>query len=134
MTLKEHGTFTLEIRQEILLINPIGAWNLEMAQHFCADYREFCRELIEQPWGSLLDFGQWQLGPPDMWQPIEELAVWLSHRHHSFEAVICPLSIQKQLIKRRFEITPGLITEFFDDWDKAFAWCLQQTQQLRAST
>jgi hypothetical protein len=73
----EHGSYTIEVRQRILVARILDAWNLKTAIHFCNEMEKLAVTMSGEPWAILSDLTQWQLSTPEVGAEIARQAVKL---------------------------------------------------------
>jgi len=120
--MKDHGSFTFEQKGQLIISRAFDAWNKETAQSMCKQMYILANKINDKPWGILVDLTQWEFGPPDMWEPIEDLNRWANDHNQKFEAVVCGLNIQKKLLENSQEVFREVESEFFDNEAKALQW------------
>lgn len=118
----EHGSFRMEINAQTLIIRCYGAWNIQTVIRMCQEYREHVNRISDSPWACLVDFTQWELSTPEMWEHIDELNEWGNANNQKFEAVVCSLSIQQHLMEISHDVLTNVDARFFDNLTQAYEW------------
>ncbi|RHW75395.1 STAS/SEC14 domain-containing protein [Colwellia sp. RSH04] len=118
----EHGSFSMEINAQTLIIRCYGAWNIQTVIRMCQEYKEHVNSISDSPWACLVDFTQWELSTPEMWEHIDELNEWGNANNQKFEAVVCSLSIQKHLMEISHDVLTNVDARFFDNLTQAYEW------------
>jgi len=86
--MKEHGTFELELKGQLIIVRAFDAWNIETSQSLCNNYLKLVDKIKDKPWGCFVDLTKWEHGTPDMWEPIDETNAWAKKHNQKFEAVV----------------------------------------------
>ena len=119
---KEHGSFEIEVINQVVVLRSFGAWNVETAIHMRNDFQQIASKIANRPWACLVDLRSWELGGPEIWSPIERLNMWCDQNNQKLEAVVCSLLIQKHLLENAQKALLHSETEFFDNINKAKIW------------
>lgn len=122
MTATLHGKYKIYWQDHLLVVECHGAWSKETAVAFCEAIKHEVTGLQGKAWGCLVDVRHWQLGVPEIWQPIAEQDQWLDSHGHQFEAVVCNLKIQEELIRKSHRNQPHVQSAFFENIDEAKTW------------
>lgn len=60
-----HGSFSLELRGNILVFRAAGAWNKETAIQFATQANQKLKPIAGQPWCIFSHISNWELSTPD---------------------------------------------------------------------
>ncbi len=118
----EHGSFEMKIIEQTLVIKCFDAWNIQTVKRMCKEYKEHINKISDKPWACIVDFTQWELSTPDMWGYIDELNEWGNNNNQKYEAVVCSLLIQKDLMESSHEVLTNVEAKFFDHLTQAYDW------------
>lgn len=118
----EHGSFTLEVIDQTLIVKCFDAWNIETVIRMCKEYKECIEKIYDKPWACMVDLTQWELSPPQMWEEIDTLNRWGNSNNQKYEAVICSLSIQKSLMQESHSVLTNVESKFFENIEEATRW------------
>jgi hypothetical protein len=118
----EHGSFEFELRGQVLIMRPEGAWNVETAIRCCKEYKELAKTINHSPWACVVNLLSWELGTPDIWLEIDTVNAWADKHNEKFEAVICSNTVQSRLLEQTYEKFTNVQTKFFDSEAKAIEW------------
>lgn len=89
----EHGSFEFELKGQVLIMRPKGAWNVETAIRCCQEYKMLAETINHSPWACVVNLLSWELGTPDIWPEIDAVNAWADKHNEKFEAVICSTEI-----------------------------------------
>lgn len=120
--MNEHGSFTIEVKDQTIVVNCFDSWNSETVIRLCKEYTEHVNTISDKPWGCLVDFTYWELSTPDMWEKIDELNEWGNVNNQKYEVVICSLSIQRTLMEASHEVLTNVETKFCENLAQAYDW------------
>lgn len=120
--MNEHGSFTIEVKDQTIVVKCFDAWNSETVIRLCKEYKEHVNTISDKPWGCLVDFTYWELSTPDMWEKIDELNEWGNANNQKYEVVICSLSIQRTLMEASHEVLTNVETKFCENLAQAYDW------------
>jgi hypothetical protein len=118
----EHGSFEFELKGQILIMRPEGAWNVETAIRCCKEYKTLADTINHSPWACAVNLLSWELGTPDIWLEIDNVNAWAEIHNEKFEAVICSTSVQTAMLEKTYEKFTNVQTKFFDTEDESLEW------------
>jgi hypothetical protein len=120
--MQEHGSFELKVKNKTLISTLFGAWNYETTIRYSKECKQLVDNLTDEPWGSLVDFTEWELATPDILEVVDELNAWASINNLKYEVVICSLSLQQQLMEQYQESLTSVETKFVKNLEQAYEW------------
>lgn len=120
--MREHGSFKISIIEQTLIVKCFDAWNVETVISMCKEYQKQVSNIYDKPWACLVDFTQWELSTPDMWDYIDELNEWGNIHNQKYEAVVCNSSLQQYLMENSHEVLTNVEAKFFDSLEDAHQW------------
>lgn len=120
--MKEHGAFNMQVVDQTLIVKCFDNWNHETVKRLCKEYKNHVRGISDKPWGCLVDLSHWELSTPEMWDEIDDLNTWGNANNQRFEAVVCSLVIQKELMVASHEVLTNVETTFCDNIEQAYLW------------
>lgn len=120
--MKEHGAFKMQVVDQTLIVKCFDTWNHETVKRLCKEYKDHVWQINNKPWACLVDLSQWELSTPEMWDDIDELNIWGNANKQRYEAVVCSLSIQKELMIASHEVLTKVETSFCDNIEQAYQW------------
>ena len=120
--MKPHGSFTLSVKEQVIVIKAIGAWNYEAAVAFANDYKQLVSDLQQAPWGCLIDLTDWELFTPDASDYLDTINQWAEQHNQRFEAVVCGLAIQEALLEKNQSVFVNVKTRFCETLEEAYHW------------
>lgn len=129
----EHGSYEFEVKGQVLIMRPTGAWNLETAIRCCKEYKVIAQSLNNAPWACLVNLLSWELGTPDIWPEIDSVNAWADEHNERFEAVVCSTSLQTYMLEQTYDKFKNVKTEFFQTEDKALSWLTTELSKLNHS-
>lgn len=118
----EHGTFEMESCGQVIIVKVFGGWNYETTLRWCTEYKTLIAPLKSSPWARLMDLTLWELMTPDAWERVDEVNIWANENNQAYDVVICPLSIQKQLLERAHQVLTNVELVFCDNIQEAEEW------------
>lgn len=68
----------------------------------------------------------WELSTPEMWDEVDLLNEWGNTNNQKYEAVVCSLNLQKELMVDSHEVLTNVETQFCDTVEQAQAWLAQK--------
>jgi hypothetical protein len=71
-----HGSWKIEVNNNVLLQWFEGSWNEEAAITYIEEFRKTTSPLVGKPWAILSVFEEWELGAPEIEKHIIEHAAW----------------------------------------------------------
>ena len=106
MDFRPHGDRSLYYQQSgIVIAEPLGCWNKEAAQHYCADVRSYISQSASIPprWCRVIDLSQYQLHTPDVPSRLRRLAFWMTRHGCIFHSYIFSNALQAQAVDEIFK-------------------------------
>jgi len=122
--MQEHGSFTIEIIDQTLIIKCFDAWNLETVIRLCREYKEHVESIKDKPWACLVDLSKWELSTPEMWDEISKLNEWGNLNNQKYEVVIFGMYIQQTLMEESHTVLTNVETKFYDTIEQAYEWLI----------
>ncbi|WP_159084527.1 hypothetical protein [Dongshaea marina] len=131
-TRNKHGTYSIELDSNIVIMRAYGSWNLEQAEAYCHDLCEnYVSHIEHSPWGLVGDLTEWGLCTPEAMQRFEQLAEELSNRNQYFQAAISQMKMQQSLAREYATRAGHLLTvKHFHDFGEGLRWCKEQLANL----
>ncbi len=120
--MQEHGTFDITLVGQIITVRFYDAWNLETALRCCQEYKTLVKQICHAPWACVVDLRKWELGTPDIWQPIDEVNAWGNLHNQKFETVIANARLQQTLFEKSHQVLTNVETFFCENSDEALVW------------
>ncbi|WP_426414689.1 hypothetical protein [Aestuariirhabdus sp. LZHN29] len=120
--MREHGTYEMGVYDQIITLKVFGAWNLETTKRWCSEYRDHIQAVKSNPWARIIDLTFWQLTTPDVWEIVDDVNIFANDNNQKYEVVICPLSIQKEILGRAHQVLTNVEIEFCDSLPEAYQW------------
>ena len=120
----EHGSYTIEVRQRIVIVHILDAWNLKTALHFCKEMEKVAETMSGSPWAILSDLTQWQLSTPEVGAEIARQAVKLDALGRTHNAMVANDHGIRQVVVSEAIMTGTRkpVVEFFNDKTAALEW------------
>ncbi len=120
--MQEHGTFEMELQGQVISLNVFGGWNFQTTSRWCSEYKTHIDSIKVKPWARIMDLTFWELTTPDVWEIVDEVNIWANSNNQKYEVVICPLSIQKQLLERAHQVLTNVEINFCENKKEAEEW------------
>ena len=120
--MQPHGSFELSVKNQIVIIKAMGAWNFEMAVEFGEQYKALVLTFNQDPWACLIDLTEWELFTPEASDYLDDINRWADANNQRFEAVVCGLSIQQSLLEKNQAAFTHVETQFCESLDLACQW------------
>ena len=120
--MQEHGSFTIEVVDQTLIVKCFDAWNFETVIRLCREYKEYVEKINDKPWACLVDLSKWELSTPDMCDEISKLNQWGNINNQKYEVVICSMSLQQMLMEDSHTVFTNVETNFCDNIEQAYDW------------
>jgi len=124
----EHGFFTIELEEELLISCFFSAWNFEQTKHYQEQVKLAAKPLLKRPWARLVDLSLWEGGGEEVIKPLADLQAW-AEQHNCYEIIfINPPLVPKFMLEKYGD----LYSEFqiFEDIDEAKRWALEQLSDV----
>jgi hypothetical protein len=123
MVFAQHGSYHLDVKNNVVIAKLEGTWNKETAESFAQDFQTIAKDLAP-PWGHLVYLDEWELCSPDMFPIIANLVEWciqsgLSHAANVYHASAMKTAFMNQMV---VEQTDGFIRVVFDNEYDAIDW------------
>lgn len=97
-----HGTFNIELRDDIVFVDMIGAWNIETAIAFSDEIKEIIKPIFGRPWAALTHMEEWELCTPDCESVIVEFSLNAKRSGLTRKAVVNEMESTKLELFSRF--------------------------------
>ncbi|GLS91373.1 hypothetical protein GCM10007916_24420 [Psychromonas marina] len=120
--MREHGRFDMQVEEQVIVLKVYGAWNFETTSRWCHEYKDHIDAIKDKPWARLMDLTLWELTTPDVWELVDQVNQWANANNQQYDVVICPLSIQKQLLARAHQVLTNVEIVFCDNLIEARNW------------
>ncbi|PKI16594.1 hypothetical protein [Colwellia sp. 12G3] len=120
--MNEHGSFSMKIVDRTLMVEAVGAWNLETAIRWGQEFKLLVSSIEELQWACLVDLSNFELAIPEVWEHLDSVNKWSNLHNQKYEAVVCSLSLQKVLIEKSHAALTNVETKFCEDLNEAFEW------------
>lgn len=124
--MREHGRYQIELHNRVVTVRFYEAWNQRTSEKMCREFQQKVAHLISEPWACLVDLVNWELGGPEVWEPIIEVNHWCNKNNQKLEAVVCSNAIQKYILQELQKALPNTESAFFHDEDDAKSWLNQK--------
>ncbi|MBQ4835225.1 MULTISPECIES: hypothetical protein [Pseudoalteromonas] len=124
--MREHGNFEMYIKGQTIVVDAMGAWNLETALRWSDEYQKNVHLLADKPWACLVNLTQFELLVPEAWAHIKRYSQWSNEQNQQYEAVVCGASYQQALVELIHEAMPNVDTQIFLNLDDAKSWLTQK--------
>ena len=72
--MRQHGWFTLERHDRIVVFRLFDAWNLETANAYLGEIDAYCPDPATGPWAFINDLRRWGFSSLELMAPIQERA------------------------------------------------------------
>jgi len=118
----EHGSFKIELIKQVITVRFFGEWNKETSVRMCEEFHEKAKTITGQPWACIVDLTKWELGGPEVWEPIVQINDWCTENGQAFEAVVCRQELQKFIMEKTHEALPKTVSSFFQTEVDAKNW------------
>jgi len=128
--MKEHGSFDMIQHGQIISLNVFGGWNFETTSRWCSEYKTHIDSIKGAPWARIMDLTFWELTTPDVWEIVDEVNIWANQNNQKYEVVICPLSLQRQLLERAHQVLPNVEIKFCEHISEAKEWLRLQGMKI----
>lgn len=132
-----HGEYILDtsmLSENILIAQLTGSWNLETAREEIAEMLVISEKLKQFKWGILIDMREWEICTPEVMEYFNSSVEKFTERNFRVQAVLLKMSMQKMVIagyeSKANESDNILTTQYFNDYDLAFDWLLEQVKTL----
>lgn len=110
----EHGGFKMYIENQTIVVEPIGAWNIETALRYGREFKLLVNQIENEEWATLVIFLNFELAGPKMWEHINKLNEWGIQHNKKHEVVVCTQSIHKEVIKLTHKYTASIEPHFVE--------------------
>lgn len=120
--MNEHGSYRMELIDQVLVLRAYGAWNLETTQRWSEEYLALADKLKAEPWACLVDLTEWGCGPQECIPCVDKVNEWGNVNNQSYEVVICQSLFQQKILKGVHQKLSNVETEFFQDESQAWQW------------
>lgn len=128
--MREHGTYEMHTHGQVISIKVCGGWNYETTLRWCIEYKDRIDEISQKPWARVMDLTHWALTTPDVWERVDEVNNWANGHNQKYEIVICPLSVQKQLLDRAHQVLSHVEIVFCNSIDEAYRWLTERGMNI----
>lgn len=118
----EHGSFKIEVINQVIFVRFFGAWNNETSIRMCREFQTKAKPILGKPWACLVDLREWELGGPEVWDPIVQVNHWCTENGQEMEAVVCEMEVQKYIMKKTHAALPITKSSFFRSEKEAKDW------------
>jgi hypothetical protein len=136
-----HGTFKIELQDDIVFVDMIGAWNLETAIAFSAEIKALTKQIYGRPWAALTRMDEWELCTPDCEPVIVEFSLDAKRSGLTREAVVNEKESTKLELFSRFrndslvkQANPEFERRFFKNLASGLAWLHSEGFSVAAKT
>lgn len=120
--MREHGSFKIESNNQVITVRFLDEWNRETSVRMCREFQVIANKISDKPWACIVDLTQWNLGGPEVWEPILEVNEWCTEHGQALEAVVCNTGVQKFIMKQTHEALPKTESRFFETEEAAKDW------------
>lgn len=126
----EHGSYKIELCKQVITVRFVGAWNKETSLKMCDEFQQEAKKIAGNPWACLIDLTKWELGGPEVWEPILQINHWCTENNQQLEAVVCSNLIQKYIVKELEKALPETESAFFSTEIEAKKWLNQYRYEI----
>lgn len=120
--MEKHGSYELKVNNNIVTLKAYDAWNYETITAWGKDFKNIVMHMNNKPWACLVDLTEWELGTPDGRSYLYDLHLWLNSQNLKCLAIVCALSIQKEVLEEIYRILTNVDREYFESIDEAVDW------------
>lgn len=120
--MRKRGSYTLEISGQTLILHAYGPWNIKTANSMCFDAKQLIKTIHHKPWACLTDITEWELGTPDIWEPVKKLNSWANRNNQKYEVTVCSPGIQKSLIEKSMKTLTNSELAYVSSKEEALEW------------
>ncbi len=119
-----HGTFSINLSNNIVIARLSDSWNEETAIAFKNDFIQTALPLTGKPWGHLVYLDDWNLGATEVTPVMSELVKWcLAHNLHRAAHVYTTSMVKKYYIETMIVEQEGnFVRQAFSDERQAIQW------------
>jgi hypothetical protein len=124
-----HGAFKIELRNDIVFVDMIGAWNIETAIAFSDEIKKVVKPIYGRPWAALTHMDEWELCTPECKPVIVEFSLNAKRSGLTREAVVNEKESTKLELFSRVrndslvkQANPEFDRRFFKNIDPGLAW------------
>lgn len=127
MTFRQHGTYRLNLRGNILFIEAVGAWNAEASINIMRDIKQCTAALHHNKWAMHIDVRSWELGTPDFEKVTEQELKELLIIGLKRSAYVIDQGVTKLRQISAVQPDPEFHTwQFFSTYQQALDWLIKQ--------
>jgi hypothetical protein len=120
--MKEHGSYKIELFKRVIIVRFFDTWNKETSLKMCGEFQKKAKILTGSPWACIVDLTNWDLGGPEVWEPIIQVNDWCTENGQELEAVICITELQKYILEKTQTALPKTESAFFNTEIEAKKW------------
>lgn len=122
-----HGIYVFDrtyFDENILIARLVGSWNLETSKEAVEEILQIAKNNFSgQEWGTLNDFREWGLCPPEVIEYFDQSAAWFTQLNYRWQAVIPSNQIDKMIVNDFNEASQGVLTtKQFTNEGEALSW------------
>jgi hypothetical protein len=122
---KEHGSFNMYIINQCIVVEALGAWNIETALRFGKEYQSLVSQIEYQQWACLVDFTRFELAVPEVWKHLDIINEWGNQHNQKYEVLVCSSLTQVTLMEKSHEILSNVETKFCETLIEAKVWLIR---------
>lgn len=120
--MKTHGSYTLDVNNNIIVFTAYDSWNYEAAIEWGDELKSIVTNMNGEPWACLVDLTKWELITPGARDYISDLYSWLNDQNLKYLGVVFGFSIQKSVLEKTYEIFTSVDIKYCVDLDEANDW------------
>ena len=120
--MQTHGSYKLQVHKHTVTFIAYDSWNYEAVVEWGNEFKGIVMQMNNEPWVCIVDLTEWELGTPEARGYLSELYIWLNNQNLKYLAVICGLSIQRDILEQTYKILTKVERKYCIDLDEANDW------------
>jgi len=135
MTTDSNGSYTIEIEDNILVVDANGLFDEDMAKNYDQDMRKLVDKMVGQPWGSLVTYYGNSVFTPEAEETLIEMTKYRVQYGMIANATVIVNSAHadlQQMQLRRIYQASNITFHVFSDINSAREWLSSFLQQKAA--
>lgn len=125
MSFLSHGTFTVEISEQLLIVDAKGPFNEEIVHEYKQAVSKAIDQFNEQPWQQIIIMRAESIFIPDAYEEMRKLAKYRKSRGLTASAVIWKESTAKEIVSMQLGNIykeADVACAFFENKTQALSW------------
>ncbi len=123
----EHGKSFLSVDGDIITVKAVGPFNREGIVKTTEELKLLIESFGHKKFKILFDCAEAEGGPPDVFDKINELNIWLNSQNMIAKASVINLSMQLEILEIRSPARNLQNAKDFDNKSSAIAWLKLQS-------